>query len=390
VSQQRWRTTLIVVLAAAVGLAMGSALSWRGLVGLAIVAGLAFAGALVAWVVVLPGRLAPPVPTQELAQITDPKARLEAADARVRLRSDLRNGALQTLAVVAVLAGAVLGFQQLAEDRSTAAADRELTRQGQASERFTRAISQLGDKQRVETRIGGVYGLAQVAEQASDNNGPVGEVLLAYINRLPRPKSTPKAALSEHAPDVQAALTVLTQHDKNHDGHKDYAWLVHRLDLHALGLHRADLHEADLHFANLHGANLRAANLRGANLRSANLRGANLNIAFLDGADLTDADLEGANLSIADLPGANLSEANLTGADLSHADLDGANLKGAFFGENPSGANLLGTFLRGADLRGADLRGAFLYGVKLRGAVANDRTEWPASFDRRQAGVKHG
>src|SRR6266540_2916197 len=193
--QQRWRAWLVVVLTVAAVLAIGGALFWRALAGLALVAGVALAGALVAWVVVLPARLAPPVPAQELAQITDPKARLEAADARLRLRHDLRTGALQTLAVVAVLAGAVLGFQQLTEDRNNAAADRELTRQGQASERFTRAISQLGDK-RVETRIGGIYGLAQIAEQAPDNLVPVGRVLLAYINRLPRPKPPPAAPLS--------------------------------------------------------------------------------------------------------------------------------------------------------------------------------------------------
>jgi hypothetical protein len=135
---QRWRTPFTVALAGAAGLVAGRAVSGRGL---AIVAGVVLAGALVAWVVVLPGRLAPPVSKEELTRITDPKARL-------RLRHDLRNGALQTLAVVAVLAGAVLGFrqlnlgfeqlnlssQQLAEDRANAVADRELTRQGQASD----------------------------------------------------------------------------------------------------------------------------------------------------------------------------------------------------------------------------------------------------------------
>ncbi len=55
---QRWDTLLIVGLAGAAGLGLGSVLSWRGFVGLAVVAGVALTGALVAWVVVLPGRLA--------------------------------------------------------------------------------------------------------------------------------------------------------------------------------------------------------------------------------------------------------------------------------------------------------------------------------------------
>jgi Pentapeptide repeats (8 copies) len=301
---QRWRSWVVLGLAGAAGVATGSALSWRGLAGLAIIAGAALV--VIAWV--MPGRLAPPVPDEDLAKITDPKARLEAADGRLRLRNDLRNGPLQLLAVLAVLAGAVLGFQQLAEDRTTAAADRELTRQGQASERFTRAISQLGDK-RVETRIGGIYGLAQVAEQAPGNNGPVGEVLVAYVNRLPRPKTPPMAPLSEHAPDLQAALTVLTQHDKNEDGTKDYAWAVHRLDLHALGLRDANLggailDGADLGRANLYGADLHSAGLRDANLRGADLRDAGLGVAILNGADLSGADLSGTNLSQTHLRGA--------------------------------------------------------------------------------------
>jgi hypothetical protein len=111
-----------------------------GLAGLAVTCGLALGGALVVWAVVMPGRLAPPVPTETLNEITDPRARLEMSDARTRLRHDLRNGPLQLLTVLAVLVGAGLGFQQLAEDRDQASQDRQLTRQGQASERFTRAI----------------------------------------------------------------------------------------------------------------------------------------------------------------------------------------------------------------------------------------------------------
>jgi uncharacterized protein YjbI with pentapeptide repeats len=379
-SHQRWRTPFIVVLAGAAGLAAGSTTSWRGLAGFAIIAGVALAGALVAWVVIMPTRLAPPVPTQDLAQITELKARLEATDARLRLRHDLRNGALQTLAVVAVLAGAMLGFQQLAEDRSNAAADRELTRQGQASERFTRAISQLGDKKRVETRIGGIYGLAQVAEQAPDNNGPVGEVLLAYLNRLPRPRRWPTVPLSQHAPDVQAALTVLSQHDKNHDGTKDYAWLVRRLDLHNLSLGGANLGLADLSGANLFGTDL------GGN---ADLHDADLHSATLSRADLTGANLSGANLQKANFGAADLSGANLRSADLSGADLSGASLSSLqFSGANLKGASLRGADLRAAELRGVDLSGADLRGADLRSATADDRTKWPKGFDLRRAGVK--
>ena len=71
-----------------------------------IAAGIAVVGWFIIWAVVMPGRLAPPVPTETLNEITDPRARLEVTDARTRLRHDLRTGALQLLTVLAVLAGA--------------------------------------------------------------------------------------------------------------------------------------------------------------------------------------------------------------------------------------------------------------------------------------------
>jgi uncharacterized protein YjbI with pentapeptide repeats len=390
---QRWRTPLIVGLAAAAGLGVGVALPRRGLAGLALVAGILLLVALVAWwvfawVVMEPRRLAPPVPAQELDQFTT-KARLEAADARLRLYHDLRNGAVQALAVVAVIVGAAVGFAQLAEDRGDARADRELTRQGQASERFTRAITQLGDQERVETRIGGIYGLAQVAEQAPDNNRPVGEVLLAYLNHLKRPKPPPTTALSEHAPDVQAALTVLTQYDKDRDGTKDYGWLSDRLDLHALGLYGVDLGGAALTGAVLREAVLRFAVLRGADLHYAALTGADLRFADLHGADISQADLHGVNLGGADLSDAILSHTDISQADLYHADLGGADLSDT----NLGGTDLTDTILTEADLRGANLHhavlgDAILSDTFLNGATANDQTQWPDGFDWRGAGVK--
>jgi hypothetical protein len=200
------------------------------------------------------GRLAPPLRGRDLARLPDAKARLEAIDARTRLHHDLRNGPLQLLTVLAVLVGAGLGFQQLAEDRDQASKDRDqaiqdrqLTRQGQASERFTRAIDQLGNSRRVETRIGGIYGLGQIAEQSPENTGPVGEVLLAWLNSQPRPPTPPDAPLREHAPDVQAALTVLT-------GQRYASIVTNRLDLHGLGLMRASLAGANLGGASLVGA----------------------------------------------------------------------------------------------------------------------------------------
>jgi hypothetical protein len=119
----------------------------------------------------------------------------------------------------------------------------------------------------VETRIGGIHGLSQIAEQSPDNTGPVGEVLLAWLNSRPRPRTPPATSLAEHAPDVQAALSVLT-------GQRYSSMVSYRLDLHGLGLRGANLTGADLAGADLRGADLRGADLEGADLEGADLRGA--------------------------------------------------------------------------------------------------------------------
>jgi hypothetical protein len=129
--------------AAADGVVVGGPMDDPPRVVLLTVGAAAVVGLLAAWVVVVPRRLAPPVLAEVLDRLGD-RDRLEVTNAQVKLQNDLRTTALQTIAGLAVLAGVVLGFQQLTEDRQQATATRELTLQGQASERFTRAIDQLG------------------------------------------------------------------------------------------------------------------------------------------------------------------------------------------------------------------------------------------------------
>jgi Pentapeptide repeats (8 copies) len=273
-------------------------------VGVAVAVGL-----LAALVLVAPRQLAPPVPSEALDRLSD-RDRLEVADARLKLQNDVRTTALQAIAGLAILAGAVLGFQQLTEDRRQATATQkqalaaqELTRQGQASQRFTRAVDQLGSD-RADARLGGVYGLEQIARQAPDNRLPVTEVLVAFLHRqVPRTEDKPPPEpddynvrdLNDRAPDAQAALTVLARRETTpFDPRLD----LRSLDLHWAELVGADLNEAFLIRTVLVRADLRGADLVGANLRAADLRGAVLVGANLRGAELAATDLSGATADV--------------------------------------------------------------------------------------------
>jgi hypothetical protein len=219
-----------------------------------------------------------------------------------------------------------------------------LSREGQVTDRYTKAIEQLGSGQ-LAVRIGGIYALERVAHDSAKDHPTVMEVLAAFIREPPYPVSQVRGGadggLTRLWPDVQAALTVIGRRDTTRD--------VRLIDLSDADLARAYLREANLHAA-LPRANLTGANLTGANLADAKLTEADLTGARLTDANLTGADLADAKLTQGDLTGADLADANLFGADLT-----GANLTGADLGD----ANLFGADLTGANLAGANLRGAW-------------------------------
>ncbi len=318
--------------------------------------GLATLGLLHAIVFVLPRRLvAPGTLTEEQLH---------------KARNDARSGLLAALGGAVALAGAFtggyVGLKQL-----------QVNREGQITERFTRAIDQLGSEQ-LDVRVGGIYALERIAKDSKPDHSPVVEILSAFLrgHSLDRDLSAPasqdlhppKGVKSPRLPsDVQAALKVLEQLD------------LSNVDLQTAHLPSAYLPAANLQWINLHGADLLEANLQGADLREANLQ-----VARLLRVNLLGADLRMANLRRADLQGADLKLANLEGADLRMANLVGANLEWA----NLDGAHVYGASLENANLQGASLEGAVLREANLRGARANSATRWPKGFDPARAGVR--
>ena len=211
--------------------------------------------------------------------------------------------------------------------------------EGHITERFTRAIAQLGDD-KMAIRLGGIYALERIAKDSEKDRGPVMEVLTAYVReKAPRQEEdTPKE--SQPPPtDIQAILTVIGRRETTGNNRGNG-----RLDLTHTQLVRADLRGASLCGADLSEANLREAKLYGTDLRGADLYKTSLRGAALLKADLREADLSEASLRETRLYGADLRGANLSGASLNGADL--------------SGANLCGVVLRRADLYGANLREA--------------------------------
>jgi hypothetical protein len=109
--RRRWPQPKDRIVPGIVAFAVLVAIASQPRLGLLALGAVAVVGLLAAWFLVLPRRLAPPLPEKDLDAVDEPERRLELADARVRLQNDLRATALQAIAGLAVLAGAVLGFQ---------------------------------------------------------------------------------------------------------------------------------------------------------------------------------------------------------------------------------------------------------------------------------------
>lgn len=301
---------------------------------------------------------------------------LAAAD-RMSAVNDVRTTLLQAVGGAVVLFGAYATWRQLRVSQDGLNA----TREGHVTDRFSRAVEQLGSD-KLDVRIGGIYALWRIADHSARDHEAVVSIMAAYLRtHLPWPPGEPGAPaadapinsvrpLETRAADAQAALTCLGVLGQE----RGPGWL----NVSFTDLRRADCDGLWLNGVNLDAACLEAAsvyqvNLSGTSLIEANLRHAELGTSILHRARCLDADLRGARLVKADL-----READFTGADLREANLRKARAHGALF---------VRADLRSADLRGCDLGGADLRHARLDGALASNLTIWPDGFGIDAAGV---
>ena len=249
-----------------------------------------------------------------------------------------------------------------------------LAEQGQVTDRYTKAIEQLGSD-KLDVRIGAIYALERVAHDSARDHPTVMEVLAAFIrehSREPWPLPRPGDENPEPStcPDVQAAVTVIGRRNPIHDrGRFDFTGA----DLTRANLNRATFNRAIFIRVNLTGADLEGAYVAGADLETADLAGADLTGADLTGADMAGSDLTGADFTRADLTRADLSDSILTDADLTGARFCGGSLfRATLAGAILAGADLTDTSLMRADLTGADLTNADLSGADLTEAILTD------------------
>jgi hypothetical protein len=200
-----------------------------------------------------------------------------AAVPEMKDRIDLESKARQTMAQILGGAALLVGLYFTSQTLRT-------TQEGQITDRFTKAITQLGDTN-LAVRLGGIHALERIVRDSESDHWAVMEVLTAFVREQSRDRKTVlKESLEGNtesqgqkvnvghvielqqqktlnvAGDIQAILTVLGRRRRTYKDEES----------------RLNLSHTTLEGVNLWRANLQRAMLSGANLQSANLPEANL------------------------------------------------------------------------------------------------------------------
>lgn len=315
-----------------------------------IVAGIAcLLGIVISGLILLPQLLYPALTAADLRDVSGAAVRIQLQQGQEQVQNNVRSALLQVTGGLVVVIGGLATWRQV-----------HINREGQITERFTRAIDQIGSEN-VDVRIGGIYALERIGRNSASDRYTVQFILGAFVrNHAPWHVGTPggpehpttiierRPSLRMVAPDIQTAVAVLARRPAapgvlapNPFGGRLF---LSRVDLRGLEVHNGRLVNTHLQYSNLAGSQL---------------QGTQLDRSMLTSADLRECQLEGVSF---------------VDADLSHAYLSGANLRGAD--------------LRRARLHGTDLRLANLTDAQLEGAEADTATAWPPGFDAEQAGVR--
>ncbi len=291
-------------------------------------------------------------------------------------RKDIVVFVVQGIGVIGIAIGLIFTWLRLRAAERTI----QISMEGQITERFTRAIQQLGD-QKLPVCLGGIYALERIACDSPRDHWTIMEVLTAYVRmnvsykseqqvaKVQSNDSTPMPPTVWPPLEIQTILTVIGRRSEKARKSEPAP-----LDLSNTDLRRTRLPNARLERVQLWEVPLEDAFLVGCHLEFAFLRDSHLDYASLGNTHFENADLQNAHL-----PGAFLKDSWLGGANLSGADLQGAILHGAHLtNANLWGAHMKGAVLGGSHLEGADLRYATdLTREQLASAITDEHTILP-------------
>src|SRR5215469_5131756 len=135
-------------------------------------------------------------------------------------RFDRVNEARKTLATIlggiVLLAGFFGTWQNLKVAQEKVAQETlRVSQEGQITDRFTKAIEQLGavnakDEKKMVVRLGGIYALERIANESEQDHWPIMEVLCTYVRNVAPIKRQQSTQKNKHRPKVQTLSSINT------------------------------------------------------------------------------------------------------------------------------------------------------------------------------------
>jgi hypothetical protein len=174
--------------------------------------------------------------------VANPEAKTTPAEVAA-LQNEMRKTFIQVVAGAFALFALYLTYRRV-----------KVAEQGHITDRYTKAIEQLGAltaavKPNVEVRLGAIYALERIAQDSPRDHWTIMEVLTAYVRQnAPKPEWAPTktensiANTEEPATEIQAILTVLGR--RRRDRGREHEGL--QLDLRSIDLRRANFDGAHL------------------------------------------------------------------------------------------------------------------------------------------------
>ncbi|WP_196054877.1 pentapeptide repeat-containing protein [Nocardia aurantiaca] len=286
------------------------------------------------------------------------------------------------LGAVVTAVGVLVGFWFTNHSLQATGKQYEISRQTEITDRFTKAVAAL-DSPTINSRLGGIYSLEQLAVDSAEVRTTVFEVLSAYIRDKAHIKSPGECDTNQElGEDIRTALTVIGRRKPQS-----------RIEISLTGtcLPNANFSEGNWYDVNFQESNLANANFSNAkfSLPDAPRDDAHtiINMPFrntvLANSIFSYSDLYGIWFDTADARGArfdrsDMTSARVTGSDLTGAELVGVNFTDACFSQSNLDEADFGEFLNmgvaGIMRVEPQIDTAKFYDDRHQG------TQWPASF----------
>jgi hypothetical protein len=150
------------------------------------------------------------LPKRKAARLNlDPKAQFEVENETRKTWATIVGGMAVLFSLLFTWANLRVTQENLRITQEATTNSQELTREGQITDRFTKAIAQLGeqDPEKLAVRLGGIYALERIARESKEDHWPIMEMLTAYV-RENAPWLEKDALSSECDQPPQEALPV--------------------------------------------------------------------------------------------------------------------------------------------------------------------------------------